>query len=391
MTQPQTDHITLEEPLQLAGAGRGVTFGFPDGMNCGERRFPLTPEGASRLVEQGHRLKMQRGAGAPIHYSDPAYLRAGADVCSRAEVLRADIVVSPAPLAAAEIPQMRRGALLVTLLRSVVDNPAAAKALQRAGVNVLAADLILADGHRLIADILHEIDGCASLSTASSLLADPIHGKGILLGGVTGIVPCEVTVLGSGMGAMAAAYSALGLGATVRMFDNNLYSLRSAARVLDQRVITSALHPKTLRHALQAADVVVVTPTDAPVCIDADTTSLMKERVLVFDLTCAPGSTFPAIERIDLASAAITTLVASPSRACYFNVGCRVPRTAAMALTNALVANAGALARAASTSLADIPTSMRPALLFYWGKCVNRAAADAAGSRAIDINLLLGN
>lgn len=384
------EFTTLEQPLAANAGGRTITIGLPSGAACGERRFPLTPEGAAHLTDRRIALKVERGAGAPIHYSDAAYARAGADLCARPDSLRADVVIAPAPLSPAEVTGMRRGTLLITLLHAVINNPAYAKALLRAGINVVAADLISLDGHRLVADILHEIDGCASMAIASALLTDPIFGKGILLGGVTGIVPCEVTVLGSGMGAIAAAHNALGLGATVRMFDNDLYSLRSASRVLDHRVIASALHTNVFHSALRSADVVVVTPMQGAPEISADVAATMKSRVLIFDLTCTPGSAFPSIPVIDLGAPSVSTLAAADSRACYFNVGCRVPRTAAMALSNTLVANIDSL-RQALGSLADIPAAMRPAMLLYWGKCVNPQCAETLGTRAIDINLLTGN
>lgn len=374
----------LEQAVMTAAKERRIVVSLPCGMPAGERRFPLTPEGTAQLVERGITVKMQRGAGEPIHYSDAAYERAGTDLCDRAEALRGDIVVTVAPLRAAEVHVMRRGALLLTLFHSVADRPEYAKALQRAGVNVVAADLISYDGHRIVADILHEIDGCASLSVASSLLADPVNGKGILLGGVTGLVPCEVTVIGSGMGAMAAAHNALGLGATVRMFDDDLYSLRSASRVLDHRCIASAMHPKTFRSALRTADVVVVTPTEHPVKVHSDVVEEMKKRVLIFDLTNTPGATFPSVNLIDAGSQAGMPAL----RACYHNLGACVPRTAAMALSNALVANIESLTRAAE-SLAQMPAAIRPALLFFWGKCVNATVGEAIGTRAIDINLMV--
>ena len=379
------EQAVAEEPRR-----RQITFGLPCGLQHGERRFPLTPEGAGLLVDSGVRVKIQRGAGDPIHYSDAAYERAGADLCSRAEALQADVIISPAALTAAEAGSLRRGTMLLTLLQPVLTNPPMAKALLRAGVNVIAADLITTDDHRLVADILHEIDGCASVALASAMLTDPIIDKGILLGGVTGIVPCEVTIIGSGMGAIAAAHNALGAGATVRMFDNDLYSLRKAGRVLNQRCIASALHPKVFRSALKSADVVVVTPMLRSEVIHSDVVDEMKKRVLIFDLTASPGSTFPSIPVVDLSAPAVSTLSAGSGRACYCNVGHRVPRTAAMALSNTLVANTDSLRRALG-SIGDIPAPLRPAMLTYWGKCVNAQVADALGVRALNLNLISEN
>ncbi len=108
----------------------------------------------------------------------------------------------------------------------------------------LAIDLIGdPEGHTPFADILNEIDGRAAIAIASSMLASPAHGKGILLGGVAGIIPCEVLILGAGIAGRAAAASALGLGASVRMLDNDVYRLRRAAELPGCCVATSVMHP----------------------------------------------------------------------------------------------------------------------------------------------------
>ncbi len=379
--------LTMEQPQPIDTPERKPTIGLPCGMKFGERRFPITPEAARQLSDRKITLKMESGAGNPIHYPDSDYSQAGVDICNREDVLAADIIISPAPLKVDEVKLMRRGTVLITLLHSVIDRPDYAKALQAASINVIAADLINNNGQRLVADILHEIDGCASLIVAASMLADPVLGKGILLGGVAGVAPGEVTILGSGMGAIAAAHNAIGLGATVRMFDNDLYSLRAASRVLNHQPIASAPHPRVLRSALHTADAIIVTPMNGMPVIDGELAAAMKRRSIIFDLTNTPGTTFPSVPLINLGS--ITAEIA-PERACYYNVGCRVPRTAAMAISNAIVANIDAL-RASTGTLAELPSPMRPALLFYWGKCVNTIAADAIGSRALDINLFIGN
>lgn len=391
-TKPESvgDVLTLEEPAKYSNAPRRVSLGFPSGLPFGERRFPITPEGAEQLVDRGYRLVVEAGAGEPIHYDDSAYARAGVEIADRTETLRADIIVSLAPLAPGEAAGMRRGTLLLTLLHSVIDNANYARALQQAGVNAVAADIIATEGHRPVADILHEIDGCASLAVANALLTDPVAGKGILLGGVTGIVPCETTVIGSGMGAIAAAHNALGAGGIVRMFDDDLYSLRKAGRVLNHRPIGSAIHPRVLRSALRSADVVVVTPTKYPVRIDSETVSEMKKRVLIFDLTNTPGAMFPSVDLVDLAREGGRPLTAPAGRTVFCNVGCRVPRTAAMALSNVLTAHIDTLAEAMD-SIARMSAGMRGAMLLCWGKVVNPLLADVLDTRSLDINLLTEN
>ena len=321
-----------------------------------------------------------------------AYARAGAKIVTRAETLRADVVISLAALSPAEVSGMRRGSVLLTLGQSVMDNAGSAAALLRRGVLTVAVERIEDRGsNRPIADILHEIDGCASMAIASALLTDPVHGKGILLGGVTGIVPCEVTVLGSGMGAIAAAHNALGLGATVRMFDNDLYSLRQAARVLRHEVIGSALHSHVLESSLRTADVVVATPMSSPFVASSDLVSVMKRRVLVFDLNPCPGRVFPSLSTFNLGEIAEREQAATTDRACYVNVGCQVPRTAAMALSNAIVGFAGELMSMTSAHKAEsvflTAPGMRPAVLAMFGKVVDRELARILGVSCMDINL----
>ena len=386
----ETDHVALEEPLTDATAKPQVTLGLPSGLARGERRFPLTPEGAAQLIDRNIAVKMERGAGATIHYPDAAYERVGVDVCERAQTLRAEIIIGPAALSAAEARTLRRGTVLLTMFSALTDHKPFAQALLDARVNVVAADLICHDGHRLVSDILHEIDGCASIAIASALLTDPIHGKGILLGGVTGIVPCEVTVLGSGMGAIAAAHNAIGLGATVRMFDGDVYSLRNASRVLNNAAIASAPHPRVVSSALQTADVVVVTPMRVPMVFGVDDIARLKRRALIFDLTGSPGTTFPGIPVVDLAAPSVQNIEAAQDRVCYTNVGCRVTRTAAMAMSNALVANFDVLTSMFG-SLADIAPAMQPAVVMLWGRCMNPACAEMLGTRPLDIKFFTGN
>lgn len=381
------DYITLEQAVKIEPDRREISVGLPSGMPFNESRFPLTPEGTAQLVDMGLKIIIEEGAGKPIHYSDAAYARAGAQIASRDETLRADIIISPAPLSRIEAASIRRGSLLITLSASLLENPDYARTLQQAKVNVMAADLISDGEHRLVADILHEIDGCASLAIASAMLTDPVYGKGILLGGVTGIVPCEVTIIGSGMGAIAAAHNALGLGASVRMFDNDLYSLRKAERVLNHKAVSSALHDKVLRSALREADIVVVSPTRRPFSASLDAIDAMKERALVFDLTDRPGTAFPTLSLINLGHTSASQIQASASRACYFNVGCRVPRTAAMALTNALTGNIEAVKEAWHSPQLMSP-QMRPAMMLFWGKCVSQTLSRELQAPYFDFNIL---
>ncbi len=381
----------LESPCATATSKRRLTIGLPTCTDPAERRFPLTPEGAAQLIESGFVIKMQEGAAAPIHYPDLSYHRAGVDVTTRAEALGCDIVLYPATLTAADVRRMRRGAILLTLLEPSCRDLRALRELLAQHIITVALDLVADErGQTPFADILAEIDGRAAMAIASSLLADSVRGKGILLGGVAGIIPCETLLIGSGIAACAAARSAMGLGSTVRMFDDDVYSLRRASQELGPAVITSSLHPRTLASALRSADVVVVTPTARRFAVHEETVVTMKRGVLTFDATrCSDGSAFPSMVPVDLASASAldySTQVAG--RVCFTHPGSAVARTAAMALSNTLLSFLGSLSAPESPSI-KLPAGMQRGALTFFGKPVHHRIAELLGMRPVDISIYL--
>ena len=195
-----------EQAQETCTAHRGFTIGLPACEYPYERRFPITPEAAGQLIERGFRVKMQENAAQCINYGDNSYMRVGVEISTREEALRSDIVIHLAPMTAPDVRKMRRGAMLLTLLKPSHQDCEAVKELLRRHVISIAVDLIEdSRGCTPFADILAEIDGRASIAMASSLLADSTRGKGILLGGVAGIIPCETLIIGSGIAACAAA------------------------------------------------------------------------------------------------------------------------------------------------------------------------------------------
>lgn len=388
-------YIPLEQPAAVGTSRRGLTIGFPACDHPSERRFPLTPEGGARLMELGFRVKVESGAAAPIHYTDNQYLRAGCDVVTRDEALRSDIVVHTSPLALRDIRHLRRGSMLLTLLAPSLQEPEAIRALMERHTIAIALDLVEdARGNRPFADILAEIDGRAAMAMAASLLADSEHGKGILLGGIAGINPCEVAILGGDIAACSAARTAVGMGAIVRMFGSDVYSLRQAARELGPGLICSDMHPRVVSAALRSADVIIATPgVERRWRLDCDEAAMLKRGVLVFDLTGAEAGSrpFPSMQPIELAMAgAFKSRRPEGYRVCYVNAGSAVPRTCAMALGNTLVTMLSEVytCDGVSNALKLLPGLRRAAYLFL-GHVVNEKIGARAGLRALDINIYL--
>lgn len=381
----------LEQAAETVTARRRLTIGLPKCISASEQRFPLTPEAVEALTDRGYRVIMEENAACHIHYPDVAYLRAGAVISSRQETMGADIVIHLAPLPVADISMLRRGSLLLTLAnfgrqhcREVIR-----KLLERRIVNI-AIDLIVDEaGHQPFADILSEIDGRAAMVLASSMMADPVNGKGILIGGVSGVIPCEVVVLGSNLAACAAARSAIGQGATVRMFDDDVYRLRRALRRLGEGVIGSSVHPNALENALRTADVVITTSLRCRVVVDSEGERIMKKGVLVFDLSSEPGKAFPAMPLVDLGCEKPRSAL-SGKHFCNFNVGNTVPRTAAMALSDTFITMLNEVADCnMGPSAIHLTEGIQKAALTFLGKAVNRRVAEIADVRYTDINLML--
>lgn len=381
----------LESPVETATSQRSLSIGLPGCCNSSEQRFPLTPEAVAALVGRGFRVVMEAGASAHIHYTDAAYQRAGARITCRRETLEADIVIHLAPLPESDVACLRRGALLLSLANFSRTNGAAVirKLLDRRIINI-AIDLIAdSDGHHPFADILSEIDGRAAMVLASSMMADPKNGKGILLGGIAGVIPCEVVILGSNLAACAAARSAMGLGATVRMFDDDIYRLRRALRRVGEGVIGSSVHPNALENAVHSADVIIATSTRCRVVIDTEGERIMKKGVLVFDLTDEPGKAFPAMPLVDLGEQAPASVLAG-RHYCHCNVGSTVPRTAAMALSDTfLTLLEDIIDNEPSASAIRLTPGVQEATLTFLGHTVHRRCAEIAGTRYTDIAILL--
>lgn len=382
----------LEKLLEVAAGKRSLTLGVPAATGNIDRRFPLTPEGVGMLVSRGIDVRMETGAGETIHYPDAVYLRAGAHVVGRAETLCCDIVLHLAPISVADARRLRRGSLLLTLFHPENQNADALRLLLERHVIAVALDLITdGQGHTPFADILNEIDGRAAMATASSLLADAIHGKGILLGGVAGVVPCEVTVIGAGLAGLAAARSAVGLGAMVRMFDTDVYRLRRAVRELGPAIVASAMHPRVVIAALRTADVVVATPLGIPHIVTPEVVSEMKRGVVTFCLGDNPQPVFPTMRCVDLASARACDNAEEGRRVCYVNAAGAVPRTVAMALSDTLISMFSdiMLCGGALSNSLKLHPGLQKAVYTFMGRVVNQRMAMFLGVRPIDINMLL--
>lgn len=392
MQQYADQHIPIPEMQKIQSQHRIFSIGLPKCDNNSEKRFPLTPEAVNILVEKGFTIKMESGAADSIHYPDNSYSRQGAKIVSREESLMCDIVIHLAPLDNKDIKKLRRGALLLTILHIESQTREYVNALIQQGIIAVAIDLIGDEhGNKPFADILSEIDGRSAIAIASSLLADAVNGKGILLGGIAGILPCEITIIGSGIAAVAAARSAMGAGAIVNMFDSDTYRLRAALKELGNQTIGASLHPRAVQKAFITADVVIITDVNHPVKFNSDIVSTMKKGVITFDLSCNEGTTFPSMPTVNLSAAKSgDNTIDGTTRVCYIHSGSAVPRTAAMALSDTFITMLDEIVTLDGVSNAlKLSSGLQDAVFTFLGKVTNRKVAEVARMRAVDIRLLL--
>jgi len=386
MTEPL--HTPAGQPVQTATGRRSFTIGLPACES--DNRFPLTPEAAQQLCDNGFGIRLESGAGDVIHYADSAYSRRGVSIVDRRAAFACDIVILMSPPRPADVALMRRGAMLLTMAAPCAGDAATCRALLGRAIVTIALDLIAdRQGNRPFADILSEIDGRAAMVIAASMMAD-ISGKGILPGGVSGVTPCEVTIIGSDIAGRAAARSAAGLGAVVRMFDDDTYSLRDAIREPGQHIIGSTLHRSVLTRALASADIVIVTGGCPGPVIGADDLRGMKAGVIAIDLQRDnPAGAFATLHQVRLDRVSRRDIPAD-TRVCLRNTGNAVPRTAAMALSDTLLTMLRDVVSCEGvTNALKLSKGLQGAALTFLGKATDERVARAAGVRHTDINLFL--
>ena len=326
-----------EQLLGIKPGSRHLSIGLPAEHNGGEKRFPLTPEGVALLTREGFAVLIERGAGEGIKYSDLHYTEAGAQAVESGEVFRCDVVLKITPLNEEEAASIRPGGLLLTLLQPQYQSASVLKVLMQKRVTAVAIDRVVDDkGRYLFADILDEIDGRAAIVLASELLSNGGGGEGLLLGGVPGVAAGEVLIIGGGLAGRAAARAASGLGALVRIFDNDFYRLRATQLEVGPSVFTSNMHPHVLENAMRSADVVIGTEVPDRGRLGMNYVEMMKRGALLFDLCMDQGGCF---ETSSCSEAPCNKVYEQCGvlHYCLSSVGSAVARTASMALSNLLV------------------------------------------------------
>jgi alanine dehydrogenase len=358
-----------------------------------EYRVGLVPGGAKALVDDNHKVLVENGAGLGSGIGDQEYRAAGAEILAAADEVwaRADIIVKVKEPIAAEFKHLREGLILFTYLH-LAPLPELTRVLLERKVTGIAYETIAKpDGSLPLLTPMSEVAGRMAIQVGARFLEKPEGGRGVLLGGVPGVPPAEVIVLGGGVVGMNAAKMAAGLGARVTILDKSVAKMQYIDDIWGGRVATLMSNPINIANAAARADLLVgavlIPGAAAPKLVTRQMVSTMKKGAVIVDVAVDQGG---CIETTRVTTHSQPTYeVDGVVHYCVANMPGAVPRTSTFALTNVtlsylrLIANRG-LVRA----LRDDP-SLVPGVNTYQGQLTIGPVGEALGIPARDIRTLL--
>ena len=385
--------LPKEEMLELRRKGKKIRIGIPSDRGKAEYRVPLTPQAVELLVSYGHEILIEKEAGIAASYADEEYREAGALVMhDRKEIFECDIVLRVSPFDEAEIDLLKGHQALISNLQINAQCPQSiGKLMQKKITNIAYEYLEDEDGRKPVVQLMSQISGSAAVFLFNEYMSKSRGGKGVLLGSVTGISPTELVILGSGTAAEFAARAALGLGAIVKVFDDNIGSLRKLEEKLVQPIFTSVFYPKVMRKALKSADAVLgAMPVGMPPSfrISEDMVKNMKPGSVIVDLNISQGGCFETSRCTDLNNPSFVEH--GVIHYCVPNVPAIVARTASIALSNILIPILISIGEIGGIdNYIRSSRSFRKGVYVYNGILTNASLAEKFNLAYKDIDLLL--
>ncbi|TIO05317.1 alanine dehydrogenase [Mesorhizobium sp.] len=369
-----------------------MRVGCPREIKNHEYRVGLTPGSVREYVAHGHEVLVETGAGAGIGADDNAYRAAGATIAKTAADVfaKSDMIVKVKEPQPEEWVQLRDGQILYTYLHLAPD-PEQTKGLLASGVTAIAYETVTDDrgGLPLLAP-MSEVAGRLSIQAGATALQKANGGRGVLLGGVPGVLPGKVTVLGGGVVGLHAARMAAGLGADVTVIDRSIPRLRQLDDIFGGRVHTRYSTVEALEEECFSADIVVgavlIPGAAAPKLVTREMLSGMKKGAVLVDVAIDQGGCFETSHATT--HAAPTYEVDGVIHYCVANMPGAVPVTSAHALNNATLHYGLQLADKGLKALVD-DHHLRNGLNVHKGKITNRAVAEALGYELVEPKAVL--
>ncbi|MEI6764394.1 MAG: alanine dehydrogenase [Bacteroidota bacterium] len=391
----QSEHLMPQtEMLETKRQRAKFSIGVPREIAFQENRIALVPEAIGVLINNGHQVFVESNAGKSAHFPDHEYSEAGAQIVfSPEEIFKTDIIFKVAPPLLSEIEMLKPRSSIFSALNLPGQNNEYFKRLSAKKITALSYEHIKdrTNGYPVIRS-LSEIVGTTAISLAAEYLSSIEYGKGKILGGFSGITPAEVVIIGAGTVGEFAARTALGMGALVKIFDDNIFKLRSIQNKLNQRLFTSVIQQKVLIKALRSADVVIGalhSPSGSiPCVITEDMVREMPNGSVLIDVSIAQGGcietsrctnhTHPVFKKHGV------------THYCVPNIASKVPHTASYALSNFFAPIISRIGEEGSLSnLLKSDSGVRAGVYIYNGILTNEYISKTYNIPFQDIELLM--
>lgn len=371
-----------------------MIVGVPKEVKNNENRVALTPAGTKELVKRGHTVYVQHTAGEGSGFSDDEYAGAGANIIKDpAQIFAlAEMIIKVKEPVEQEYSLIRSGQLVFTYFHFASYEPLT-KAMIRSGAICLAYETVeRADGSLPLLIPMSEVAGRMAIQEGAKYLEKPLKGRGILLGGVPGVKPAKVLILGAGIVGTNAAKIAAGMGADVTVVDVNLQRLRYLDDVMPKNVHTMVSNEYSIREMLKDHDLIVgavlIPGAKAPKLITRDMLKIMKPGTVLVDVAVDQGGCIETCTPTTHENP--TFIIDDVVHYCVANMPGAVPYTSTLALTNATLPYAVRLANYGWKKACHDNPDLRNGLNIIEGQVVYKAVADAFGLPYKEVTEFLG-
>jgi len=332
---------TLEETLDIKPKGADLFIGIPKESSFQENRIALTPEAVAVLVANGHKVIMESKAGDGASYSDTDYSEAGAKISrDKKEIFDCDILVKSAPVCETEIDFVKPNQFIISPIHVTAMKRDILEKMMEKRITALSFENLKDDsGHNPIVRSMSEIAGSAVMLIAGQYLSNANNGKGVLVGGISGIPPTKVIIIGAGIVGEQAARTALAMGASIKIFDNSIYRLKRLQNNIGMRLFTSVIEPKILSKQLKTCDVAVgalaASGGRTPMVVTEEMVSRMRPGSVIVDVSIDHGGCFETSKITSHTSPVFKKF--DVIHYCVPNIPSGFARTASQAISNVLM------------------------------------------------------
>ncbi len=330
--------LPQEEMLEVEKKQKEIIIGIPKESQKNESRIGLTPLGIELLINNGHQVIIESNAGKAANFQDRDLSESGAFIVkNKPEVFKSDIILKVAPFSFEEIDLFKEKQTVISALHITSQSEEYVRKLMQKKVTAIAGEY-LKDSNNCypVVQSMSEIAGNTSILIAAEYLSNVHDGKGEMLGGITGLGPSQVVIIGAGTAGEYAARTALGLGAKVKVFDSSNFKLRRLQNNLSQRISTSIFYHQILRKALESADVVIgamqLIYKGPQYIVTEDMVRNMKSGSVIIDISIDQGGCFETSELTSHNNPVFQKH--GVVHYCVPNISSRVARTASYALSN---------------------------------------------------------